>query len=139
MDGHPNFYQTHICTGSMAHQMPRQNYNYINRDAGPCPIKVYNPLIYTTPESHYLPSFPYMVDLQLFVLLRWPFIPTPMFLRLFTYICYQNCYTFLHPPVPAFPTPTFTALLSHTFFALSAQSCNLLCLVCVIFNTDEDP
>ena len=103
MDGHPNFYQTHICTGSMAHQMPRQNYNYINRDAGPCPIKVYNPLIYTTPESHYLPSFPYMVDLQLFVLLRWPFIPTPMFLRLFTYICYQNCYTFLHPPVPAFP------------------------------------
>ena len=101
--------------------------------------EVYNPLIYTTPESHYLPSFPYMVDLQLFVLLRWPFIPTPMFLGLFTYICYQNCYTFLHPPVPAFPAPAFTALLSHTFFALSAQSCNLPCLVCVIFNTDEDP
>ena len=93
-----------------------------------------------TPESHYLHrSFPYMVDLQLFVLLGLPFIPTSTLIGLFNYIRYQNCYTFLHPPVPAFPAPTFTALLSHTFFALSAQSCNLLCLVCVIFNTDEDP
>ena len=43
------------------------------------------------------------------------------------------------PTSPCISRPTFTALLSHTFFALSAQSCNLPCLVCVIFNTDEDP
>ena len=64
---------------------------YINRDAaGPLP-QVYNPLIYTPPESHYLPCFPYMVDLQLCVLLGLPFIPTPTFRRLLNYICYQNC------------------------------------------------
>ena len=37
IDGHLNFHQRYICTGSMAHQIPRQTYIYTGMQQAPCP------------------------------------------------------------------------------------------------------